>query len=361
MLIIACISSHGFGHGSRVAGVLHAVHARRPDCRFILSTALPQEFVARSFAGLPVQQRFCRWDVGVIQADALGSDPEATLAALVQLDAELPALVERESRWIAAQRHTSEAALVLADIPPAAALLAQRLHLPLIWHGNFGWDSIYGALGPHFARWSQQCLTRYRQGQVLLSCPFSLPMPWGLPVHELGLSCATPGIDAELLRQRLDWRTSRDRSALICFGGLGLSCKPDLLESWADWRFLVFDPQLAQADNALLVPDDLRPLDVMPLCDLVITKPGYSTFCEALRQQCGLVVVRREGFAEAAVLEHLLPRYGRHRLITRSEFDCGNWGLDQALNSPNGPSLPVRGEEQAAEFLLNQLQTVGCA
>ena len=360
MLIIACISSHGFGHGARVAAVLHAVHARRPDCRFILSTALPQEFLARSFAGLPLQHRLCRWDVGVIQADALGSDSEATLAALGQLDAELPDLVERESAWIAAQRQNGEAALVLADIPPAAALLAQRLELPLIWHGNFGWDSIYGAMGPCFSSWSQQCLMRYRQGQALLSCPFSLPMNWGLPVYELGLSCATPGIEAELLRQRLGWRTSRDRSALLCFGGLGLSCNPAWLESWPDWRFLVLDPQLVQAGNALLVPEDLRPLDVMPLCDLVITKPGYSTFCEALRQQCGLVVVQREGFAEAAVLEQLLPRYGRHRFISRGQFDCGDWGLDQALNSPDGLPLPVGGEEQAAEFLLHKLEAAVC-
>ena len=356
MLIIACISSHGFGHGARVAAVLQALHARRPDCRFILSTALPRDFLQRCFAGLPMHVRPCQWDVGVLQADALGSDPEATLTALEHLQRDLPLLLEREGHWLAGQRRRGEAALVLGDIPPAAALLAKRLDLPLVWHGNFGWDSIYGAMDERFAVWSQRCLELYRQGSALLSCPFALPMPWDLPGRSLGLGCAKPRMETDQLRERLDWRTPRDRSALLCFGGLGLACRPAWLESWRDWRFLVLDPALATAGNAVLVPEELRPLDVMGLCERVITKPGFSTFCEALHQQCGLVVVRREGFAEAALLESSLRRHGYHRFLSREQFDCGDWELDQPLLAPEGLPLAGGGVDQAAGFLLHQLQ-----
>ena len=94
MLIYACVSAHGFGHGSRTASVLSALHGLRPHWRLVLSTALPEAFLRSAMGPLPFEHRPCRWDVGVVQADALGADAGATLAALTALEAELPAQLE---------------------------------------------------------------------------------------------------------------------------------------------------------------------------------------------------------------------------------------------------------------------------
>ena len=91
MLIYACVSAHGFGHGSRIASVLNALHRLRPQWRLVLSTALPEAFLRSALGPVPFEHRPCRWDVGVVQADALGADAVATLAALTALEAELPA------------------------------------------------------------------------------------------------------------------------------------------------------------------------------------------------------------------------------------------------------------------------------
>ena len=74
-----------------------------------------------ALAPVPYEQRPCRWDVGVIQADALGADPAATLEALEEVERALPDQLEREAAWLVAQ---GEPALVLGDVPPAAARLA---------------------------------------------------------------------------------------------------------------------------------------------------------------------------------------------------------------------------------------------
>jgi len=48
----------------------------------------------------------------------------------------------------------------------------------------------------------------------------------------------------------------------------------------------------------------LRLLGLMPPCvGGLLTQPGYSSFCEAVAQDVGLIVVKREGFAEAPALE----------------------------------------------------------
>ena len=349
MLIVACVSGHGYGHGSRVSSVLTALHALEPSWRLVLSTSLPRTFLELALGDVPFEHRKCRWDVGVIQADALGADGPATLAALEQLEIELPQQLEREVAWIRAQ---NQPVLVLGDVPPAAAELAQRLDAPLLWMGNFGWDAIYRPMGGAFEAWANRVLLAYRQGSGLIRCPLSLPMDWGLPTTSVGLTAGVPRHQPEPLRERLRLQQPRERTVMVAFGGLGLTLPAALFSQWPNWSFLVSDPQVAAAvPHATLIPADLRPLELLPLCGRVITKPGYSTFCEALSAGVGIHLVRREGFAEAPVLEADLQRHGWHRLISREQLEAGDWQLDQPLAAPSGTPLPANGAQSAAAYL----------
>jgi hypothetical protein len=355
MLIVACISAHGFGHGSRTAAVLAALKARRPDWRLLLSTALPPSFLELAMGAVPFEHRRCQWDVGVIQADALGSDPGATLAALEDLEARLPAQVAAEATWLQAQRRQpDEPILVLGDVPPAAALLAARLGAPLVWLASFGWDAIYAPMGPAFTPWAEAALAAYRQGQLLIHCPLAMPIAWGIPEVRVGLTAAVPRLDgAALERLAIDLDlpragVARDRCVLISFGGMGLDLAAAPLQRWPDHVFIGPDPALARHPNGRVLRAGLRPLDLMPLCGRLITKPGYSSFCEALSQDVGIHLVERDGFAEAAVLQRDLQNHGHHRLLTREGFMAGDWQLDQPLLPPRLGPLPGGGADQAA-------------
>ena len=61
-----------------------------------------------------IEQRSCQWDVGMVQADALGVDCAATLRALDELEQRLPALIEAEALWLASQ---GQPVLIIGDIP----------------------------------------------------------------------------------------------------------------------------------------------------------------------------------------------------------------------------------------------------
>jgi hypothetical protein len=115
--------------------------------------------------------------------------------------------------------------------------------------------------------------------------------------------------------------------------------------------FVGVDPSLQEAPNGRLLPADLRPLDVMPLAARMITKPGYSSFCEAFQQGVGLHVVRRQGFAEAPVLERGLKEEGWHRFLEEEAFRAGAWELDQPLIAPRAPRCRKDGSHRAAEQL----------
>jgi len=349
MLIYACISSHGFGHGSRSAAVLGELAALRPSWRLVLSTALPESFLRLAFGAVPYEHRPCRWDVGVLQADALAVDPPATLEALTRLEDELPRTLEAEAAWLAAQ---AQPVLLLADVPPAAALLAERLGAPLLWLASFGWDAIYRPMGGPFVAWADRCRELYGRGSLLLRCPLALPMDWGVPSVSLGITSSRPRLEPGEVRRRLALPAERDHCVLISFGGLGMRLDPSLPCRWPDHLFIGPDPALATLANGRPLPADLRPLDVMPLTGRLITKPGYSSFCEAFSQGVGIHLVHREGFAEAAVLEEALQRHGPHRLLSEAQLHRGDWELDRPLLEPLEGPLPLDGATAAAREIV---------
>jgi hypothetical protein len=353
MLIYVCNSAHGFGHGSRTAAVLIELATLRPDWRLVISTMLPASFLALAYGPVPFERRECRWDVGVIQADALGVDPDATLSALERLEADLPALIDREAAWIKAQ---DEPVLVLGDVPPAAALLAARVKAPLVWLASFGWDTIYRPMGGPFLVWAQRAEDLYRRGDLLIHCPLSLPMDWGLPTLRVGVTSSRPRLDLNDLSQRLDLPRQRERLVLISFGGLGMALDASLLARWPEHVFVAPDPSIATMPNGRLLPPGVRPLDLMPLASRLITKAGYSSFCEAFSQSVGIHLVEREGFAEAAVLREDLRRHGHHRLLSKAQLHGGDWELNQPLLPPLQSPLRLDGAEIAAAALVGKAE-----
>lgn len=353
LLIYACISSHGFGHGSRTASVLAELASLKPDWRLVLSTGLPRAFLTLSLGPVPFEHRPCRWDVGVIQADALGADAPATLAALEHLEGSLPGLVEAEASWLEAQQ---QPILVLGDVPPAAALLARRLQVPVVWLASFGWDTIHAPMGAGFQPWVERHRQLYAQGDLLLRCPLSLPMDWGLPEVRLGLTSSSPRLDLEWLAQDLALPPDREQVVLVSFGGLGMAMDPALLALWPEHVFIGPDPLLATVPNGRCLPAGVRPLDLMPLTGRLITKPGYSSFCEAFSQGVGIHLVHRSGFAEAPVLEEDLRNHGWHRLLSQEAFRRGDWQLDLPLEPPRRGPLPLDGATTAARAILSLLE-----
>ena len=354
MLIYVGISSHGFGHAARQAAVLAALHRLQPHWRLVVSTAVDPNFLRVAFEGVPVEWRQRRWDVGMAQADALSADPQATLAELSALDAGLPAQIDEEARWLSAQ---NSPVVVVGDIPPSLAELALRLQAPLVWMGNFGWDDIYAPLGELFASYAERATQAYRQGDLLLRMPFDLAMDWGLPTIKIGLTAAQPRPLPEPVHQRLSER--QQPTVLVGFGGLGLRIEPALCALWPHHHFVLAAPQapdalpfLQQQANVTLLPAGVRPLDVMPFCERLLGKPGFSTFSETLSNRLGLHVVERDGFAEAAALKEGLRRHGRHRFLTRSALASGDWQLNQALISPTEEELAADGAVSAAKAIV---------
>jgi hypothetical protein len=327
-------TNHGFGHAARTATVAAQIQRLNPDISIVMVTTAPRWLLDAYIPGDFIY-RPRAFDVGVVQSDGITMDLEATLEKLQDVRSKQNRLIATEVDFI----RTNKVGLILADIPPLAAPIAVSAGIPCWMMSNFGWDFIYRPWGGEFlemADWIGDC---FRQCDRLFRFPLNEPMPAFSKIIDVGLTGGTPSFDLDRLRSEFGITAPPEKTALLSFGGLGLSQLPyDNIRQFPDWQFIVLNPKAPQDIPNLVVVSDLdtyKPVDFMPLCGRLITKPGYGTFADALSLNLPIVSLTREGFAESEVLLDWLQDYGYHQIISPEEFSTGSWEfLRQPLLPP---------------------------
>lgn len=363
--VYLAITNHGFGHAVRSAAIANEIQKRCPDVLLILVTTAPRWLLESYLEGdFIIRPR--GFDVGVVQSDSLTMDLVATQEKWQHIRQQQRSIIAGEVNFI----KQNQVNLILADIPPLASLIAQAAGIPCWMMSNFGWDFIYRDWGEEFtelADWISGC---FNQCDRLFRFPLHEPMTAFPHPVDVGLTGGDPRFNLEDLREKLGIQTPPEKTLLLTFGGLGLNAIPaHNFEQYSDYTFITFDvnlppfPNLIQVSNSLQLPDlhshlfRLRPVDLMPLCGRVISKPGYSTFAEALRLDIPLVSLTREGFAEAPILLDWLQNYADHQIITASDFFEKDWDfLHQPLQQPRlSERLDKNGNEAIAQAVVDYL------
>lgn len=360
--IYIAITNHGFGHAVRAASVAAQIQHFCPEVLLFLVTQAPRWLLESYMAGdFVVRSR--AFDVGVVQSDSITMDKLATRSKLEDIKKRQRSIVAGEVDFIRQNRIN----LVLGDIPPLAAPIARSAGVPGLMMGNFGWDFIYRDWGEDFeeiADWIGDC---FGQCDRLFRLPFHEPMTAFPVIEDMGLTGGDPRYDFSKLRADFQIKTPVEKTIMLTFGGLGLDAIPyNNLRLFPDYQFITFHSNSPDLDN-LIKPRDmvksspslaeysrLRPVDLMPLCGRVISKPGYSTFAEALRLNVPLVSLVRSGFAESPILIEGLQNYGFHQILTSEEFLRGNWEfLREPLNPPRlSETLDKNGSKAIAQAVL---------
>jgi hypothetical protein len=199
-------------------------------------------------------------------------------------------------------------------------------------------------------------------GDRTFRLPFAEPMSSLPNVTDVGLTGGTPAYSEAHLRSLLNRDVPAERTALLTFGGLGLSEIPyDKLREFPDWQFITFDPEAPDLSNLYKVNDrSMRPVDWMVVCDRIVSKPGYSTFAEACLLDKGIVTITREGFAEAQILIEGIQDYAHHHIVETKDFFKGDWAFLTADLQPPRKSekLDKGGKAAIAQAVTDHFQSL---
>ncbi|GBO54937.1 hypothetical protein APA_2988 [Pseudanabaena sp. lw0831] len=347
--LYTAITNHGFGHATRTAAVLAELQKRSPDIKLIIATTAPrwllEEYIEGDFVYHPRV-----FDVGVIQLDSLQVDREATFDAWQQIREQQADLIEAEVKFL----QENQVDLIFGDIPPMVVEIAKAAKITCWMAGNFGWDFIYRDWGGKYMELADRLSETYSHCDRLFRLPFAEPMHSFPNIQDVGLTGGKPKYTAEYIREKFN--LDRDRpTAMLTFGGLSLQSIPyQNLANFPDWQFITFDrgaPDLPNLTKGNI--DRLRPVDLMVVCDRLVTKPGYGTLAEALRAGVPVVCLTREGFLEAETLIAGVKNYSDHLIISPQEFYEGNWSFLTAPFQP--PDLAEAGQlDMYGEAAINQ-------
>ncbi|WP_414588272.1 glycosyl transferase [Scytonema sp. PCC 10023] len=353
-ILYIAITNHGFGHATRAAAVAATIQKLCPEVLLVIVSTAPRWLLECYIEGDFIH-RPRAMDLGVVQADSLTMDKTATLEKLLEIKKNQNSIIASEVNFIRQNRVN----LILADIPFLASKIAKVAEIPCWMMSNFGFDFIYRDWGDSFteiADWISDC---YSKCDRLFRLPFHEPMQAFNNITDVGLTGGSPRYTSQEVRSTWGITAPTEKTILLTFGGLGLQQIPyHNLKQFPDWQFIAFDKSAPDLPNLVPVTDHkYRPVDFMPICGRVVSKPGFSTFAEATRLQVPIVSVTRDEFAEAAFLLEGITNYNQHQILTPSEFFQGTWDfLNQPPNQPKQSQLIAKdGNETIAQAVLNYL------
>jgi hypothetical protein len=349
------ITNHGFGHATRMAALVAEIQQVCPEILIILATTAPR-WLLDSYIRGDFIHRHAALDVGIIQSDSVTMDKETTLAKLQDLRSNARAIAAREITFIQQNRVD----LMLADIPPLATTIARAAKIPCWMISNFGWDFIYRPWGGEFVKIADWIAERFGECDRLFRLPFHESMSAFPHITNVGLSGGSPYFSAAEMREKFGITAPIENTILLTFGGLGLAEIPYRnLENFPDWQFITFDRQAPNLPNLIKVTDTAyRPVDFMPLCHAVVSKPGYSTFAEACRMDTPIITITRDDFAESPVLLAGIQDCHPHQILMPDEFFKGDWQfLRQPFQPPRTNWRPDKeGNKTIAQAVKDYLQ-----
>lgn len=295
-------SDFGYGHAARDIALIRelqeALHAE-----VIVRTGSPAEFMSRSLPGVEVQQG--QNDPGVVM-DGAAVDTERTLTAVAQWLTSWEDYIASEKAFLRDRRID----LLLSDIAPQPFLAAEELGIPSFGISNFTWHLIYTHL---FGKTEEtdRIAEAYRAADGALLLPLHEPMPVFSNRREVGLVARRVTRDRENLRglpgaRPLVYLRPPEAAAIR-----GCAC---LVPSWTEIPGTISIP-----------PDETETQDWIAACDLVVSKPGYSTISEAIQAGVPMALFRREGFAEDDYLISGIERMGIGKEIPAAAVLDGSW------------------------------------
>ncbi|MDI1450006.1 glycosyltransferase [Polyangium sp. 6x1] len=281
--IVVYASDHGFGHAARMLALASRLAEDVAPVTLCAGAAAPMIRAALPFLPAPVDVAFASLDPGLApRPGALDFDLDRSREALAAWRADLPRLVAIEAERLV----SLGAALVVADVPAAAILAAERARIPAVVCSNFTWLDMYaGRFGAELDAILGDAYARARLGYRLRLG--AMPLAGLSAIHDIdGVLARHPRRDRAAVRRELG---VSDGDLLL---GLGLGGSLDVV------LYDVLSAAAPASGVRLLAPSHAAdpprrgplvhfpaitpdPQSYFGACDLVLAKAGYSTLAEA--------------------------------------------------------------------------------
>ena len=315
------ISHHGFGHTTRMAalakefnefGIFVYIRSAKPD--YLFQDLNPHLYEK--------EDTIC--DVGVKHKANLEPDKAATRLALLQLMGKRQEIIDREVDFLRKEKVD----LIITDIPWLPVEAGTYAEIPVFAISNFDWLYIYDKL------FSKQTDLKpvlntiyglYQRVDYAFRLPLSSTKSMGSfrKIEKTGLLAAYKPPNPELKKALgIDSKIP----VLTCsFGGEG--------EMNLNWKNMcsafpgtvISTRELKEIPNYIQIPPDFDFSSLISISDILLTKPGYGSFAEAIQSGTFLIYYPRKDYPEEEVLIKGISSYPQKIQLPELNLSVSEW------------------------------------
>jgi hypothetical protein len=305
------ITAHGFGHAAISCAVINQVKEKYPDIKItvlsLVSRIYLQSRLRCEFELIPLGN-----DFGMLMVSPVEVDVQASALKYLSLYDNWQQAVDQEKQIL----EQIKPDCLISNISPISLDAAMQLNIPTASVAPFNWAQIYQAycLEPKQPEINQakfifdQMVSIYRWVDFIFKPLPSVPFIRDKEIYVASICDHPPPGSAQLL-QKLP--AGINKIGLVALGGLPIKLD---LENWPRITGLhwLVDQHVSQ------LRDDMSQLSALPFsflqlvssCDLILTKPGYGTYCEiaaiAKYQKVRVISIERQDWPETLFLNQFL-------------------------------------------------------
>ena len=356
-LIWCSISGHGFGHAAQLVPTLNALGRHVPNLTAILRTSVPAWFFQNRLT-IPWEISHHIQDIGCVQQGPIHIDVKSTWIAYADFHRNWDTRVKDEVSAI----ENRSPDLVLSDISYLALEAGARASVAAVGLSSLSWDVVLQRLETtirdEHVPIIHQIQHSYRYADLMIRAAPALSMPSFRQTIDVAPISSPAASEPDALRRATN-ASPNERIVAIAFGGIPLTQVPwERIEEMHGYRFII--PGAVPQFSRRIISAEHVPMtfpSIMASSDLLLTKPGYGTFVDAVATRQRVVYVRRYNFADEDVLIAYLHRHSCGIELSAADFLAGRWEdtMDAVMRLSAPPtSAPLTGGAEDAALLLKE-------
>lgn len=357
MHICFSITSHGFGHGAISCSVINQVIKIFPNCKITVLSKLPASYLNSRIQG-KYEHISIGHDFGMLMHSPIKVNVEESSNNYLQLLKDWDNFVESERRCLAVIKPD----LLISNISPISLAAAKSLGLKTASVAPFNWAQIYQAYCLDEQN-PQSKLVHQKMNDVYLNVDYIFkPMPNVPDINHDEINIASIASQPEetplnlLTANKLDIK----RNILFALGGFPMPIKLSQLPEIDGWQWLVDQKVSVQRTDLRHFADlPLSFLQLLAASDVVITKPGYGSYCEiatlAKHKKVRVLSLTRPDWPETPYLNAFLKERVPFMEIELSDLEDNKLAtfIHKLCELPYPDTLPCR---DGAEHMVYHLQ-----
>ncbi len=318
------VSDYGYGHATRSIALIRKILSQYPDSRIIVKSEGPFDLLSKSLQDPRISVIRYRNDISVpLLPPTEAVDVDKTRILLTEWQESWPDYIERELRFC--KEHGVD--LIISDIAPQPFLVADMLGIPSVGISNFSWDTIYQHLVPEMTGFIKTLQSAYSTATLACILPFHVPMKAFKKKVPVSLLSRDISIPRNLMREQL----GMNEDDIVVF--FNPRCPvdqlgPDFFNTISHESVRIIVPSAFSSRNSQIIPlpaNETESQNWIAMCDLVVTRCGYSTVSEAVQSKVPLVVWERPGFIEDTAIVADIQRLGLGRSYDYSQIRSLDW------------------------------------